>query len=284
MPAKHLIAALAIVFAVLAGAVPASAQSAPGNLPLAHPLSEILVSGPTFNGVTADSATVSLETKVPVVCAVAFGTTTAYGSLATDSAMNGGPLLVHNPVLHGLMPNTTYQIRMQGVGPDGTLYVSDNYTLKTPAATPVALAPVTPAGKNVALASAGAHISGVSSNYGGGALDSGYGGAKAIDGDPATEWSSNGDGDKAWIEIDLGKKYALNAVGFFTRTMGTTAQISNFQVTTDSGQVLGPFTVPDAKSIYYFPVTATTEKLRFQVLKSSGGNTGASEIEVYARP
>jgi F5/8 type C domain len=271
--------AAVLVLAFLAMAAPAVRAA---DAPAVHPLSEILVSGPTLAGLEANSVTVEADTKVPVICAVAFGTTTAYGALASDPAMNGGALLVHRPVLKGLLPDTTYQLRMQAVGPDGTVYVGDNFTLHTPAAAPAALTAVKPVGKNVALLSAGANIHAVSSNYGGGSNTSSYGANNAIDGNAATEWSSNGDGDKAWIELDLGKPYALTSIGFYTRTMGTTAQISSFQVITDQGQTLGPFTIPDAKAIYYFPVSATTRMLRFEVLKSSGGNTGASEIEVYA--
>ena len=83
--------------------------------------------------------------------------------------------------------------------------------------------------------------------------------------------------------IDLGKPQALAALGFYTRTMGTIgADFVTFRSRTDTGAILGPFTIPDAKSIYYFPIATTAQKLRFEVLKSSGGNTGASEIEVYA--
>jgi hypothetical protein len=259
-------------------ALPVAAQTAQ-----VHPLAEILAAGPRFLDLAPDAVTVELETKVPVVCAVVFGPTTAYGGIATDSDMAGGAHTMHHPMLKGLQPATTYQLRMQGVGPDGTLYVSDNFTLKTPAVL-AAIAPAKPQGKNIALASAGTKVSAVSSNFGGGGLASAYGATKAIDGDPATEWSSNGDGDKAWIELDLGRPQSITSLGFYTRTMGTTAEIGSFQVKTDKGQVLGPFTIPDAKRIYYFPVSATAQKLRFEVVKSSGGNTGASEIEVYAGP
>src|SRR4051812_32827869 len=104
--------------ALALAAAPALAQS-----PAVHPLSEILASGPKFVDLAPDSVTVELETKVPVVCAVVFGTTTAYGGIATDSDMAGGAHSVHHPALKGLKPDTTYQLRMQGVGADGTLYV-----------------------------------------------------------------------------------------------------------------------------------------------------------------
>src|SRR3954468_1726116 len=177
--------AAAAVAGWLAAAPPVSAQTTPA---VVHPLAEILVGNPRFTDLMPNSVTVEIDTKVPVVCAVVYGTTTAYGAIATDSDMAGGAHTMHHPALRGLQPNTLYQLRMQGVGADGTLYVSDNFTLRTP----VALASTKPNGKNVALASAGATIRGVSSNYGGGSLSSTYGGLKAIDGDPASEWSSDG--------------------------------------------------------------------------------------------
>jgi hypothetical protein len=250
---------------------------------VARPLSEILVSGPEFTDLRPDSVTVMIETRIPVVCAAVYGVTAAYGQLATDTNMAAGGHQSHHPVLTGLKPDTLYQMRMQGVGPDGTLYVSDNYTFHTGAAVAGGQPPNKPLGRNVALISAGASIVAVSSNYGGGALNSPFGANNAIDGDAATQWSSNGDGDKAWIEIDLGKEYAVSGVGFLTRTMGSSAQIESFQVVTGKGEKFGPFSLPDARSMYYFPLTTTARKLRFETLKSTGGNTGASEIEVYAQ-
>ena len=35
-----------------------------------------------------------------------------------------------------------------------------------------------------------------------------------IDGDPGTQWSSNGDGNDAWIEIDLATETRVTGVGF----------------------------------------------------------------------
>lgn len=245
-----------------------------------HPLSEILAEGPRFTGLSATSVTVELDTTLPVACSVVYGTTAAFGALATDTDMAGGGHTHHHPLLGGLEPDTTYLLRMQGTAADGTIYVSDVMTLTTPAAAPNAANPL---GRDVALASAGATVTGVSSNYGGGDLDSAYGGNRAIDGDPATEWSSNGDGDKAWIEINLGRTTAITGVGLRTRTMTTSAQITAFRVLTDTGETLGPFTLPDATAVFDFPVAATARKLRFEVVSSSGGNTGVGEIAVYAR-
>ncbi len=134
------------------------------------------------------------------------------------------------------------------------------------------------AGVNVAGAAAGARIVEVSSSFGSGET---WGGAKAIDEDPTTAWSSAGDGDGAFLTVELASETELRAVGFWTRTMVTSAQASAFQVVTDDGTVLGPFTIPAADQLYVFPVSARSLRLRFEVITSSGGNTGAVEVAAF---
>ena len=252
-------------------------------------LEQILAGGPTFKDPASSSVTVVISTKIPVVCAAAYGVDTSYGKLATDTDMAGGPHSDHHPLLTGLQPDTEYHIRLQGVGQDGTLYRSKDYTYRTPKEAPGS---AKPEGPNLALLSRGAQVLGVSSNFGGGDNASGFGANKALDGDPATQWSSNGDGDKAWIEIGLAHSTHVTTIGFWTRTMGTSAQISLFRVVADGegsagqqgGKVYGPFKLDGAGSIQYFPVSFRGQRLRFEVVSSSGGNTGAVEIEVYGQP
>ncbi|MFO1185393.1 MAG: discoidin domain-containing protein [Bauldia sp.] len=263
--------------ALLAGSVLTANWSAAADV---RPLSDILVASPRISDITSDGVVILATTRIPVVCAAAIGTSTAYGRLATDTDMAGGGHQDHHPQIGGLQPNTLYHLRLTGIGPDGTVYVGDDLTFRTAAASQAASKPP---GRNVALLSAGATIRSVSSNFGGGDNRSAYGADKAIDGDPNSEWSSNGDGNGARIEVDLGRDYSITAVGFRTRTMGTSAQISKFTVTTDRGQTLGPFDLPDARATYYFPTSITARTLRFDVVASSGGNTGATEIEVYSQ-
>ena len=255
-------------------------EQAGQNMAVVQPLDKILSKGPTFSDIKPNSATVLIDTGVPVVCAAAYGTTTAYGQLATDSDMAGGPHENHHPLLSGLQPDTDYHVRLQGVGQDGTLYQSQDYTFRTPKG---GASETRPAGTNLALASGGAKIASVSSNYGGDNTGS-YGANNAIDGNPATQWSSNGDGNKAWIEIELPAKAHITGIGFWSRTMGSSAEIRTFRVIADGGQVYGPFTLADAGSIHYFATDFTAQRLRFEAVDTSGGNTGAVEIEVYGTP
>ena len=139
-------------------------------------------------------------------------------------------------------------------------------------------------GENVAAIEKGARVVGVSSNYGNAANDSAFGADNVLDGDPGTGWSSNGDGDNAWIEIELLAETRVTSIGFWTRTMGISAEVFSFRVITDRGEVYGPFELGGAGSIYYFDTDLTAERLRFESVNTSGGNTGALEIEVYGEP
>ena len=53
---------------------------------------------------------------------------------------------------------------------------------------------------------------------------------------------------------------------------------------TDRGETFGPFDLTDASAEYYFDVDLTAKRLRLETVDSSGGNTGAVEIEVYGEP
>ncbi len=238
-----------------------------------QPITGVLVSGPEFTDIGATTATVLVETNEDLACSVVYGTTSAYGSIATDLDMAGGGHQDHSPLLTGLEPDTLYYARFQGAGPDGTLYQSEEYTFRT--------APLDTTERGDRLT---ASLLAVSSNFGGGEDDSNFGALNALDGDPGTEWSSDGDGDQAWIEVELGDRARVTSIGFWTRTMGSSAQIESFQVVTDQGQTYGPFELSDAGGVAYFETDLTARSLRFEVVSSSGGNTGAVEIELFGEP
>ena len=231
--------------------------------------------GPHVQDIGPHSARIVFRTNTPVVCNVAYGTDGDYGRLSL-MAMTG-PLTDHDVQLLGLEPTTTYHFRVTVTDSASNVYQSDDLTFITSEGG----GGTKPSGRNVATLSEGANIVGVSSNWGGGDLDSTFGGNKAIDGLLGTEWSSNGDGDAAWIEIELERRYEINAIGFWTRTMGNTGQIFSFNMITDEGQRIGPFDLLDASTIYYFEVQTHAKRLRFEAATSSGGNTGVVEIEVY---
>ncbi len=99
------------------------------------------------------------------------------------------------------------------------------------------------------------------------------------------EYQLPGDGSAtSRVEQRTVRTSHITGVGFWTRTMGASAQIQQFEVIADGRTKLGPFTLPHATGIHYFPVDATAKRLRFNVLKSTGGNTGAVEVEALAGP
>lgn len=236
--------------------------------------------GPHILENTGTSVVIQFTSGVPTMCNVAFGTDTTYGALSTMPMM-GGAIQDHAVTLSGLMPETTYHYRVTLTDEQAGVYQSEDLTIITNPSEPSP--PATgPEGENVASLAAGATVIGVSSSFGGGDNDGSFGANNALDGQTNTEWSSNGDGDDAWIEIELPGPYDVHVIGFWTRKMpNDTAQIFSFTVITDEGETHGPFDLADANQIYYFPVEFTARTLRFQAVSTNTGNTGAVEIEVY---
>lgn len=220
---------------------------------------------PDTSGTTA---TLAVTTSIDMACAVVYGTTEALGEgIATDTDMAGGAHADHEVLMTGLQPDTEYFFRVQGSGADGRLYRSELMTFRTPAADTEA-----PPGENAAV---GAEIASVSSEF-----SDAFGAENAVDGDLATEWSSNGDGDDAWITVDLGEPVDVSGIGFHSRQMSDgTSIINSFTVTVDDGEPLGPF--PAGPGLSVADVEFTGQVLRFDAVDTTGGNTGAVEIEVY---
>lgn len=231
-------------------------------------LNEIIVGNVTIEVDDATgTATVLLTTSIDVVCAVSYGPTPELGFLATDTDMAGTGHSDHHPLLVGLEPDTTYSYRLSAIADDGTLYRSELMTFSTGAGAQVALP-----GPNVAVE---ATVIDVSSEF-----SAAFGASLAIDGDLGTEWSTAGDGDGAYITLDLGGPTEVTGVGFRTRSMtdGTSITLT-FTVTVDDGEPQGPFAADLGLAVV--PLEFTGRIVRFDVETSTGGNTGAIEIEVY---
>ena len=108
--------------------------------------------------------------------------------------------------------------------------------------------------------------------------------ANAVDGNLSTEWASAGDGDRAFITIDLGRKRNITGVSFRTREMSNGSAITRtFAVVVDGGKRYGPFPAGNRLNPRTAAVTFTGRRLRFDVVTSTGGNTGAAEIQVFSR-
>jgi hypothetical protein len=247
-------------------------QPKPAEALLARPV-QLIDPGPT-------SARIAFTSKVPTISTVAYRPNRDNGQLVR--AAQTGPVKDHTIQLLALKSNIEYHTTVFLVDERAGVYRSEPYRFQTLAENRSGA--WQPDGENLALFSKGGRISGVSSNWAGGDNDSAFGAHKAIDGDPQTEWSSNGDGNKAWIEITLARASKITGIGFWTRTMGTSAQISKFRVVTQTGQILGVFDLPDEKQMHQFDLDDFDGQiLRFEVVQSNGGNTGAKEIAVYVK-
>lgn len=220
---------------------------------------------------SGSGAVLRVDTIIDVACAVAYGPTTELGSLATDTDMAGGGHAVHKPLMSGLTAGTTYYYRVQAIGPDGVLYQSDLMQF-TYTGEPGGGDAITPPAPNAASLG---RVTDVSSEY-----SDAFSGSNAIDGDLSTEWSSAGDGDDAYIVLEFSDLMIVEGVGFRTREMtdGTSITLS-FTVTVDGGATYGPFEAGPGLAVAL--VDFTGYELRFDVETSTGGNTGALEIEVY---
>jgi hypothetical protein len=220
--------------------------------------------------VTADpsgtAATLVVDTTIPVACSVIYGIDDSFGSIAVDNDMQGGAHEDHGPLLTGLTPDTEYQYILQGSDAAGTIYRSELKTFTTPLAAEAGFGP------NIATEGT---VSDFSSEF-----SEEFAVANAIDGDLATEWSTDGDGNSAWLEIDLREPRQITGVAFRTRQMTDgTATTQTFTVTTDDGRTLGPY--PAGTGVATLEEAPTTRTVRVDADETTGGNTGATEIEIY---
>jgi F5/8 type C domain len=216
------------------------------------------------------SAVVRVQTDPPTVCAVAYGRTASLGSIANDPSMGGRAIARHTVVLRDLTPNATYRFRLTATDAQGRVFQTpDLVTFRTAPSKAAA------AGRDVAV---GARIVAVSSQF---ARD--YRAANAVDGDLATEWSSAGDGNRAFLTIDLGARRKITGVAFLTREMSDGSAITRtFAVVVDGGRRYGPFPAGTRVDPRVAAVSFTGRRLRFEVVTSTGGNTGAAEVQVFS--
>lgn len=268
MDVRAALLALVLVLAACAGGG-SDATSADAVDIEVRPLEDVLDSPIVVSAdPSGTSATVSLTTTIPLACAAIYGEDDDFGLVATDADMAGAAIIDHNPVLLGLEPETDYQYVMQGSDAAGNLYRSEVLTFTTPEATEVA----TP-GTDVAVDGT---VTEVSSEF-----SDAFGAANAIDGDPGTEWSSDGDGDDAALTIELAEVTEVVGFGVRSRSMGDgTSIIERYRVVVDDDEVLGPFDVdPDVLSVAGAAVTG--ERFRFEAVDTTGGNTGFVAVEIY---
>jgi hypothetical protein len=241
-----------------------------------RPFSEIQDGEVTFEADPTDPrrGIFRVTTTEEAICAIVWGEDEDFGRFNNSLAMSGTGIIQHDVVLPDLEQGREYTYVLQGTTADGTLYRSEVATFTIPVTDVPETEPEPDLGPNLAV---DATIAEVSSEF-----NDAFAAANAIDGDLSTEWSSREDGDDAFITVDLAAPTPITGVAFLTRSMADGSAITEeYTVTTDGGEVLGPFPAgtPAQARVSQVDVTATT--LRFEVVRSTGGNVGAVEIQVF---
>lgn len=215
-----------------------------------------------------------VTTSEPLICAIIWGETEEFGNFNNSLAMNGTGIVDHDVFLPGALPGETYFFTVQGSTADGTLYASETATFTIPEVDDTETASDTvERGPNLAL---DATVVDVSSEF-----NDSFAATNAIDGSGLSEWSSDGDGDDAFITIDLGETREIAGVEFITRSMPDgTAIAETFTVTIDDGETFGPFPAGTPVEPNFASIDASGQVVRFDVEESTGGNVGAVEVRV----
>lgn len=248
-----------------------------------------------FEFTVDENGVVRMETTtgVEAVCSIAWGESDDLGFLNTDLDMQGGGHNNHEVILVGAEPGKTYSFRVQGATSDGSMFQSPISTFTVPdlpegsdnSGTDDAVQDgdvtaddaMAVHGTNLAE---GAAVRDVSSEF-----SASWAGANAVDGDMSTEWATAGSGDDAFIEIDLGSVQQVVGVEFITRTMSDgTATTTEYTVTVDGGESFGPFAAGNPSDARFAEAVFEGQILRFEVVASTGGNTGAIEVRAFAPP
>ncbi len=240
-----------------------------------RPFSEVQASEFTFEAdpTNPGRGIFRVTTTEPMICAIVWGEDRTFGNFNNSLDMAGTGIVQHDVFLPGAEPGVEYTFVVQGTTADGTLYRSEVSTFTIPGVG--STVPTVDRGPNLAE---GAEVVEVSSEF-----SSGFAATNAVDGDLATEWSTAGDGDDASLTIDLGEPTEVGAVEFLTRSMTDGSAITDtFTVTIDGAEVLGPFPAGDPADPRTSEVSVTGRVFTFDVSSSSGGNTGAVEIRIFA--
>ncbi len=240
------------------------------------PFSEVQASPFTFEAdpTNPGRGIFRVTTTEPMICAIVWGETEAFGRFNNSLAMNGTGIVQHDVFLPDAEPGVEYVFRVQGTTADGRQFRSEQGTFTIPALDDPAAGAGEAVGENLAI---GATVVETSSVFG-----PGWEGENAVDGDTGTEWSTAGDGDGGYIVVDLGEPREVGAVAFLTRSMlDGSAVTEQFTVTIDGGEIIGPFDAGTPDEPRPAETAFTGQVLRFDVETSTGGNVGAVEIQVF---
>ena len=281
---KRIIALIVVMISIFIGVMVMAQDDAGQTITVSDnpvqilPLSAVTESEVQVLDITDTTARVNFVGTIPLACYLVYGIDESFGFVTNDPDMAQAAIVDHNPVLLDLEPDTEYVFRMQGIGEDGVFYVSELYSFRTLPASDSGTA-------NLLAPENGAEVLEVSSTFGNQPNDGRWGILNAFDGNSATEWSSNGDGDDAYFVVALNASYRIDTIEYATRAMNDGTSITeSFTITIDTGETFGPFEVEEFSNLSTFEVDFVTSTFRFDVERSTGGNTGIIDIAVYGTP
>lgn len=264
----RLLMAFGLVLAV------AACSSEPAPDAAVRPFTEVQENDFTFE---ADSTNPNrgifrVTTTEPMICAIIWGEDESFGSMNNSLAMDGSGIIEHDVFLPGAEPGVEYVFKVQGSTADGTLYESPVGTFTIPE-TESSDTDEVERGPNLAL---DATVTEFSSEF----SDS-FSAANAIDGDTSTEWATSGSGDEAFIAIDLGSAQQIAGAAFLTRSMADGSAITEEYTVIIDGERFGPFEAGTVSQPNMAEIDANGQMVRFEVTTTTGGNTGAVEVQVF---
>jgi hypothetical protein len=242
-----------------------------------RPFSEVQDGEMTFEADPSDPhrGIFRVTTTEAMICAIVWGEDESFGRFNNSLAMDGTGIVQHDVVLPDVEPGREYTFVVQGTTADGTLYRSGVSTFAIEGDGAAVVEPDVEVGENLAV---DATVVEVSSSF-----SDAFAAENAIDDDGLTEWSSDGDGDDAFITLDLGETAEIGAVEFITRSMADGSAIAEtFTVTIDDGPSAGPFATGTPAARQITELAGSGRLVRFDVGRSTGGNVGAIEVRVYA--
>ena len=230
-----------------------------------------------FGDITVDElagtrGVVRFTTSRPVKCRLELGSTAdVLDRYFTDPELEPNALVTeHRIPVENLFPNTKYFFRARVTDELDVITATPLQEFRTP------VAPVSRL-KNVALTTEGTTVVSVSSSK-----SDAFSAVRALDDDFVTEWATNGEGDAARLELDLGQTRRLTAFAFRSRSRTDgTAIITRVGLSLD-GAAEQVFDTPDHRQLYLFTLPAAVDARRVVVraVASTGGDTGAKEVQL----
>ena len=125
---RYLVALLGVVAVMLAACGNDDAKSTSRSE--VRPFSEVQADDFVFESdpTSLERGIFRVTTTEPMICAIVWGETDAFGNFNNSLAMNGTGIVDHDVFLPGAIPGRTYFFQAQGSTADGTLYRSETAT------------------------------------------------------------------------------------------------------------------------------------------------------------